>query len=120
PPGAYGISYNVYTHKSQDNLPAGWNSYCAATYNEVARKLQHSGFHQLQYSNWACDSIDASEAYWMILSLLRICPPGKCQSIMKAIKIHHITNWAFDATHNTQLGGEYSPHLEGPTPAGLV
>jgi len=26
PPGAYGISYDIYTHKLEDNLPAGWNS----------------------------------------------------------------------------------------------
>ncbi|KAL4077869.1 hypothetical protein J3A83DRAFT_4087534 [Scleroderma citrinum] len=94
--------------------------FTAVTYNEVARKLQCSGFHWLQYSDWACDPIDAGDAYWMMLFLLRICPPSKFQSTVKAIKIHHIANWAFDVTHDIQLGGEYSPHLKGPTPAGLV
>ncbi|KAL4070121.1 hypothetical protein V8B97DRAFT_2024140 [Scleroderma yunnanense] len=116
----YESAFDNSVNQTQDNLPAGWNFYCAVTYNEVARKLQCSGFHWLQYSDWACDPIDAGDAYWMMLFLLRICPPSKFQSTVKAIKIHHIANWAFDVTHDIQLGGEYSPHLKGPTPAGLV
>lgn len=38
PDGAYGISYDVYTRKTQDDLPGGWNArrgesaYCAYVY----------------------------------------------------------------------------------------
>ena len=27
PPGFYGISYDIYTRKTQDNLPVGWHSH---------------------------------------------------------------------------------------------
>jgi hypothetical protein len=137
PPGAYGISYDIYTQRTEANLPQGWNSYrgklwifkhlapsfytiTAATYRELATQLQNGGFHRLQYSDWICDPTDAADAYWVMLSLLRMQPPGKFQSTVKGIKLHHIANWAFDATHQIQLGGGYSQSLQGPTPAGLV
>ncbi|KIO10573.1 hypothetical protein M404DRAFT_129331 [Pisolithus tinctorius Marx 270] len=115
PPGSYGISYDIYTQKTEDNLPAGWNSYRGATYNELAYVLQ-----QIQYSDWVCLHTDAIDTYWAMLSLLWIQPPGKLQSTIKGLKMHHISDWTFDVTHQVQLGGYYSPHLQGPTPAGLV
>ncbi|KAI6146031.1 hypothetical protein BKA82DRAFT_3965289 [Pisolithus tinctorius] len=120
PPGSYGISYDIYTRRTEDNLPAGWNSRRRATYSELANQLQAGDFHRSQYSDWICDGADAIDAYWTMLSLMRIHPPGKLQSTVKGLKLHYIANDAFDVTQQVQLGGIYSSRLQGPTPAGLV
>ncbi|KAI6035321.1 hypothetical protein F5J12DRAFT_778789 [Pisolithus orientalis] len=92
----------------------------AATYCELAVQLEDAGFERLQYSDWVCDNIDTVGAYWTMLSLMGICPPGKFQSMVKSVKIHYISNWEFNATQGIQLGGGYSHMLQGMTPVGLV
>ncbi|KIK80826.1 hypothetical protein PAXRUDRAFT_157605, partial [Paxillus rubicundulus Ve08.2h10] len=119
-PGAYGISYVIYTWKKTDNLPGGWNSYTSATYKELANAFHAGGFQWLKYSDWICDPTNSADSYWTMLSLMQICPPGKLQSTVKGLKVHYISYWVLDVTHQVQLGGAFSPGLHGLTPAGLV
>lgn len=77
-------------------------------------------FRRLQGSDWVSDESDAVGAYWTMLSLIMIEPPGKLESTVKGLKAHHIPDWTFDVTRLIRLGGQYSPSLQGPTPAGLV
>ena len=90
------------------------------TYIQLAKRLQNRGFQQRQYSDWLCQDIEAIEAYWVMIRLKRILPPGKFESTIKNVKMHLVTLEGFDVTPDIQLGGLYSPKLEGPTPAGLV
>ena len=92
----------------------------APTYTQLVKHLQNHGFHWRQYSDWLCQDIEAIEAYWAMVRLKRILPPGKFETTVKSIKMHLVTLEEFDATPDIQLGGLYSPELEGPTPAGLV
>ncbi|KAG6370891.1 hypothetical protein JVT61DRAFT_10914 [Boletus reticuloceps] len=120
PGGAYGISYDIYTRKTEDDLPMGWNAPRAATYLELARILGESGFRRLQYSEWVSDNSDATDTYWTMLNLLRLRPVGKLESTLKGLKAHHIPTWELDITEEVRLGGVYSPNLRGPTPVNLV
>ena len=91
--GTYGISYDIFTWKTEDDLPDRWNTYqgepctgkpslqvlvslkyttTAATYTELAKLLRENGFERLQYSDWVCDPTDTIDAYWTALSLVRI------------------------------------------------
>jgi len=92
----------------------------AETYAELVRILTASGFRRLQGSDWVSDDSDAVHAYWTMLSLTMVEPPGKLESTVKGLKAHHIPDWVFDITEEIQLGGLYSPFLPGPTPARLV
>ena len=92
----------------------------AATYLELARILEASGFYRVQYSDWASDDSDTADTYWTMLNLLRIRPAGKLESTIKGLKAHHIPAWELDITEQVQLGGIYSPNLRGPTLANLV
>ncbi|KIM60968.1 hypothetical protein SCLCIDRAFT_26152 [Scleroderma citrinum Foug A] len=121
PLGAYGISYDMSTRKTEDNPPRGWHARRAPTYIQLVKHLQNCGFQQRQYSDWLCQDIQSIEPYWVMIRLKRILPPGKFEStVKKNIKMHLVTLEGFDATPDIQLGGLYSPELEGPTPAGLV
>ncbi|KAH0826469.1 hypothetical protein J3R83DRAFT_5471 [Lanmaoa asiatica] len=124
PDGAYGISYDIYTRKTEADLPEGWHAprdfVVAPTYLELARVLGESGFRRLQYSDWVSDDNDAVDTYWSMLDLLRIRPAGKLESTIKGLKAHHIPAWELDVTEQIRLGGVYSPYLRGPTPASLV
>lgn len=93
-----------------------------ATHREVAKILQSHGFKRLQGSghNWFCEPADAVDVFWSMLSLTGVRPPGKFQSTVKELKAHHIHGLALDITPQIRLGGEYSPTLQGLTPAGLV
>ncbi|KIM69238.1 hypothetical protein SCLCIDRAFT_19861 [Scleroderma citrinum Foug A] len=120
PPGAYGISYDMSTRKTEDNPPRGWHARRVPTYIQLAKRLQNHGFQRRQYLDWLCQDIEAIEAYWAMIRLKRILPPGKFESTVKNVKMHLVTLEGFDATPDIQLGGLYSPELEGPMPAGLV
>jgi hypothetical protein len=92
----------------------------AATYKEIARILNFRDFEHLQGSDWYCQPTDAIDTYWAMLSLKSVRPPGKFPSTLKGLKAHYIHDWILDVTDDLQLGGMYSPELEGPTPQGLV
>lgn len=89
-------------------------------YSELGTLLHCDGFHQVQYSIWACDNIDVVDAYWLMLGLLDARPPSKLESTIKGLSLHHVSDWVFNVTDEIQVGGAYSPRLRGPTPAGLV
>ena len=56
-----------------------------------------------------------------MVSLMDIEPLGKFQSTLKSVKVHYLADPAgLDGTDSIRLGGVYSPHLRGPTPAHLV
>ncbi|KIM62642.1 hypothetical protein SCLCIDRAFT_24931 [Scleroderma citrinum Foug A] len=120
PPGCYGISYDIFTRKLEDSLPGGWDSARSTMYSELGSALECAGFHRSQYSIYTCDGIRAMEAYWTMLMLMDIRPPGKLESTVKGLKLHYVSNQLFDVTDDIQLGGAYSPRLQGPMPAGLV
>ena len=142
PEGAYGISYDINTRKTQDNPPDGWNANrgefgksckfefqphlscfmnAAATYRALAKQLRLSDFEQLQYSDWINEDTNAPDAYMSMMSLMRINPPGKLQSTLKSVKIHYLADpRGHNGTDAMRLGGIYSPYLRGPTPANLV
>jgi len=140
PDGAYGISYDINTRKTEDDLPHGWNLYrgefrnfykshlhlscfmiTAATYRELAKELQSRDYDQLQYSDWINEDTTAADAYITMVSLMSINPPGKLQSTLKGIKVHYLAHpRGLDGSDAMLLSGAYSPHLRGPTPAHLV
>ena len=57
-----------------------------------------------------------------MLDLAQIDPPGKLQSTLVGLKMHHIPySEDLDITDDQlQLGGEFSTELRGPTPSALV
>ena len=139
PDGAYGISYDISTRQTEDDLPDGWNSYrgefrnfasyrglncfmiTAATYRQLAKELRSRDYDQLQYSDWINEETTAGEAYMTMVSLMSINPPGKLQSMLKGVKIHYLAHpRGLDGTDAIRLGGAYSLNLVGPTPARLV
>ncbi|KIM54425.1 hypothetical protein SCLCIDRAFT_136861 [Scleroderma citrinum Foug A] len=121
PDGAYGISYDISTRKTEDDLPHGWHSYRAAMYRELVKELGSRDYDQLQYSDWINEDTTAADAYITMVSLMSINPPGKLQSTLKGIKVHYLAHpRGLDGSDAMRLGGAYSPHLRGPTPAGLV
>ncbi|KAI9571803.1 hypothetical protein HD554DRAFT_2002252, partial [Boletus coccyginus] len=113
PAGIYGLSYDIFTGATEDDLPNGWNSHRMATHREVAKILQSHGFERLQDSghDWFCEPADAVDVFWSILSLTGVRPPGKFQSTVKELKAHYIHDLALDITPQIRLGGEYSPAL---------
>ncbi|KAL4076803.1 hypothetical protein V8B97DRAFT_2022082 [Scleroderma yunnanense] len=81
-----------------NNLPTGWNTHRAQTYTQLVKHLQSH----------------------VMIHLKMILPLGKFETTMQNIKMHLVMIEEFDPTPDIQLGGLYSPELEGPTPAGLV
>ncbi|KAL4062242.1 hypothetical protein V8B97DRAFT_1878130 [Scleroderma yunnanense] len=120
PPGAYGIFYDISTQRTKDNLPTEWNTHRVQTYTQLVKHLQSHSFHCKQYSEWLSHNIVAIEVYWMMIYLKMILPLGKFETTVQNVKMHLIMIEEFDPTPDIQLGGLYSPKLEGPTPAGLV
>ena len=83
-------------------------------------QLTQRGFAQGQYSHWIKNTT-ALDAYVSMLSLMGIEPPGKFQSTLKSVKVHYQAHpGIMDGADAIRLGGIYSPHLWGPTPAHLV
>lgn len=137
PNGAYGISYDIDTRKTEDVPPHGWGSYqgefrnscvshqllshfmiTATMYRGLVKQLQRRGYEQCQYSDWLNVDTTAADTYMMMLSLMRIKPPGKLQSTLKGVKIYYLTDpGGLDGTNTIELGGAYSMHLWGSTRA---
>lgn len=90
------------------------------TYNELSMHLRAAGFHKHQYSIWVCPQTSATFTYWTMLSMIGIQLLGKFKSTVKGVKMYYMADGEFDATRHIQLGGIFSPELQGPTPAGLV
>ncbi|KIJ65840.1 hypothetical protein HYDPIDRAFT_39021 [Hydnomerulius pinastri MD-312] len=121
PRGMWGISYDISTRRTEDNLPYGWDAPRASTYAELKSILQRNRFVRLQYSDWRCEKITAVEAFAVMVSLRHIRPVGKFESTVIGLKMHYIRDFAIlNVTEKIQYGGEFSRRLRGLTPAGLV
>ena len=93
----------------------------AATYRELSKELLSRNYGPFQYSDWIKQNTTAVRAYMTMVSLLtRIEPPGKLESTLKSIKVYYLAHPCLDGTQAIRLGGPYSQHLWGPTPAHLV
>lgn len=121
PHGVYGISYDIFIRKSEDDLPNGWHSPRARTYSQIIARLTEEGFEQHQYSDYRCEDTTGVATWTQMVSLALIRPPGKLQTTLRSLKMHYIQHLnEMDVTNQLQLGGELSPQLLGPTPVGLV
>ncbi|KAF9232541.1 hypothetical protein BU15DRAFT_67364 [Melanogaster broomeanus] len=87
PPGTYGISYDIYTAATENNLPDGWHAARTSTYSELHKSLECGQFVRNQYSDWARDNTDAMTTYYQMLMLRAISPPGKLQSTSPRISV---------------------------------
>lgn len=121
PVGTWGISYDVYTHPSEDPVPYGWQSHRSNTYRELLKVLRANGFVHHQYSDQRQDNITALFTFLTMLRLVIILPLDKLPTTIKGLKMHYIDDMAlFDVTDEVRLGGNVSPRLSGPAPRGLV
>ncbi|KIM65681.1 hypothetical protein SCLCIDRAFT_1212083 [Scleroderma citrinum Foug A] len=94
PPGTYGISYDISTSKTENNLPEGRRiTQRAVAHGEVERRLQSGGFRWIRSSYWICDDTHAVDAYWMALTLS--WPLSKPECTVNNVKIHYISNQTF-------------------------
>ncbi|KAF8273182.1 hypothetical protein EI94DRAFT_1696985 [Lactarius quietus] len=122
PHGLYGITYDISTRRTEDDLPDGWHSRRASTYRALLRSLRQAGFVRHQYSDYRRHNSNPV-AVWttMIFLAAQVQPPGKLQSTLLGLKMHHIEHLHdMDVTDQLRLGGAFTPWLMGPTPAGLV
>ncbi|KAI6009811.1 hypothetical protein BKA83DRAFT_105686 [Pisolithus microcarpus] len=120
PSGTYGLSYDVSTPATEDDLPRGWNSRRAETYRQIALYLERGHFTCLQKSDWIRENTDAFTTYYTMLMLRTIPPSGKLQSTVRGLKMHKIESHYYDISQDIRLGGRYATTLEGPTPSALV
>ncbi|KAI6117279.1 hypothetical protein EDD16DRAFT_1707826 [Pisolithus croceorrhizus] len=86
--GTYGLSYDVSTPATENDLPHGWNSRRVETYRQIALCLECGHFACLQKSDWVHKNINTITTYYMMLILWTILPPGKLQSMVKGLKMH--------------------------------
>ncbi|RDB14841.1 hypothetical protein Hypma_016371 [Hypsizygus marmoreus] len=121
PVGAYGISYDISTNATERDLPDGWNSRRARTYNQLIALLNAAGFDRHQYSDYRSLATTGFITWATMWNLRNINPPMKLESTVIGMKMqfyHHA--FLFDITADLQLGGAGAPTLRGPTPANLV
>lgn len=91
------------------------------TYRQLIRTLNLSGFHRHQYSDYRRDNFGPIRTWLLMYILSQIRPPGKLQSTVLSLKMHHIPYLDdMDITNRLQFGGAHSTRLLGPTPAGLI
>jgi hypothetical protein len=119
-PGHYGISYDIYTRATEDDLPHGWHSHRINTYRQLIRILNVAGFHHMQYSDYSRPNVHPAFAWLVMLSLCAISPPGKLESTVRGMKMHQINDDVCIVTQDVQLGGVHAQALRGPTPRQLV
>ena len=91
------------------------------THRQLIRTLNLSGFHRHQYSDYCRDNFGPIRAWLSMYILSQIRPPGKLQSTVLSLEMHHIPHLDdMDITNRLQFGGALSTRLLGPTPAGLI
>ncbi|KAI6102922.1 hypothetical protein F5141DRAFT_1008128 [Pisolithus sp. B1] len=118
--GTYGLSYDISTPATEEDLPCGWNSQRVETYRQIALCLEHGHFIHLQKSDWICENMDAITTYYTMLMLCTILPSGKLQSTVRGLKMHKIESHYYDISQDICLGGQYAIMLKGLTPSTLV
>lgn len=84
--------------------------------------LRREGFVRHQYSDYRRPNSQSALVWILMVQLpLLVQPPGKLESTVLGLKMHHIISLdEMDVGDKVRLGGQYSPSLRGPTPAGLV
>ncbi|KAI0057552.1 hypothetical protein BV25DRAFT_1775473, partial [Artomyces pyxidatus] len=121
PQGIWGLSYDLFTRRIEDNLPNGWGSRRSGVYRRMAAVLTQDQFHRVQYSVWERDAATASVAYDTMLRLRELDPSGIFPTIVKGLTMFSVPNRVImDVTDEIQLGGVFSPELTGITPANRI
>ena len=135
-PGRYGISYDIFTRNTEDDLPNGWNSYrCQYVITTLLinmahisisqqiptiQRLNRAGFIHEQLSDYVNPLAAPALVWTTMVSLCFIDPPGKLESTVRGLKMHLIEDDVCIVTHDIRLGGVYSLSLRGPTPRNLL
>ncbi|TFK47239.1 hypothetical protein OE88DRAFT_1666604 [Heliocybe sulcata] len=121
PHGSYGISYDIYTRATEDDLPYGWHSNRSHTYRAAILHLEANGFRKHQYSDFRRDGTSLLNTFLTMITLRVMAPPSKLATTLKGVKMHFISDMTIcDQTRELRLGGRYARALEGPAPAALV
>ncbi|TCD64271.1 hypothetical protein EIP91_004310 [Steccherinum ochraceum] len=121
PQGIWGISYDVFTRPTEDDVPHGWQARRSETYRKLLKKLKEDGYHHHQYSDHCKMNIPAIEAFQDMIELALITPDSKLATTIKGMKMHYIDDLALlDVSQEVMLGGNVSTHLTGPAPRELV
>ena len=133
----YGISYDIATWATEDDLPNRWNSNRGAFSFRVKPSFTNhtflSKYIPCSYPSLGGGRVCSSAVQrvlpfeyrrskavvvWNIMIQLRLIrPPGKFELTLLGLKLYRSL---FDITNQMRLGGEFSQVLRGPTPAGLV
>ncbi|KAJ7246550.1 hypothetical protein B0H12DRAFT_1053750 [Mycena haematopus] len=120
PVTAYGISYDIFTRRTEDDTPNGWNARRNRTYSHIHQHLLASNFIRNQYSDFVNPLINVAAAYHTMWALENIPPPNKLSTTIKGLKLSRYDHLALlDITALIQLGGTVNS-LRGPVPANLV
>jgi len=121
PDGTYGISYDIFVNAVEMDPPMGWGGYRATVYRQFRACLNDAGFARDQYSDFQSPMTSAAHTWRTMMSLKYTDPPGRFETIIKAVKMYFMQiRVIFDPTDSVRLGGEMSHHLRGPTPRILV
>ncbi|RDB26647.1 hypothetical protein Hypma_005552 [Hypsizygus marmoreus] len=121
PQGSYGISYDISTRRTEDDLPDGWHAHRSNTYRQIIDILAIAAFTRDQYSDYRAVGVSALVTWQTMWQLRNIQPPMKLQSTILGLKMqfYHFAH-LFNITQDMQLGGAGAPTLLGPVPANLV
>ncbi|GJJ07950.1 hypothetical protein Clacol_002157 [Clathrus columnatus] len=121
PHAAWGIAYDIYTRRTEDDLPAGWHSYRANTYKQLVRSLQLAQYFRSQYSDYLRPNVDVLTTWLVMLNLMNIEPYGKMESTVKHLKMYTMDRVHLqDVSFQVRLGGEFATRVRAPTPRNLV
>ncbi|KAH9948710.1 hypothetical protein B0H21DRAFT_732760 [Amylocystis lapponica] len=122
PVGNWGISYDLNTHKIEDNLPGGWGiKNRSSVYRDVVKFLRTAGFQREQYSSYENPHTSAPQTWLYCMEMRGIRPPGIMPTITDKLHMYFVSTPAFmRMADDFQLSGAYSPDLIGPTPVNLI
>ncbi|KAH9929904.1 uncharacterized protein BXZ73DRAFT_20704, partial [Epithele typhae] len=79
----YGISYDIFTRATEDELPDGWNSPRAHTYRRLIKYLLESGYTRHQYSDYRNENTDATETFLVMFNMRNALARNKLATTVK-------------------------------------
>ncbi|KAH7925962.1 hypothetical protein BV22DRAFT_1033343 [Leucogyrophana mollusca] len=121
PVGVYGIAHNISIRRTEDDLPDGWNSNRANTYQQLIRRLHCAGYVQHQYGDYRIHNTMASIAWATVASLRLINIPGKLEATGLTLEMDFVQDLSeMDVASALRLGGAFSTASMDVTAAGLV
>lgn len=116
-----GIAYDIGTHPVTDPVPIGWGYLSTSSiYRKIAVLLMLGDFFRVQKSVWHCAAANYIVAWNVVLSLRTILPARIFPSTVQKLELFAVHSDVLILDPHICLGGQYSPALLGPTPAGLV